>query len=178
MSRPAIAVALGNIVLQDQLADALALQAEVEVVACRTDAELLVLLAGRTLAGVVLGPRLVGLERRVLPAVASAGVPAVLLAPPVAVGRHQARLAATSPELRVLPDTASTAEIRAALTGDSTPASTRPAGARRRAAVAATPEVEAPVPLRGRLVAVTSCGGQGCSTLVANVGFAYGADSP
>ena len=44
MNRRAVAVALGNIVLQDEIADALALQAEVEVVACRTDAELLVLL--------------------------------------------------------------------------------------------------------------------------------------
>lgn len=173
MTQRAVAVALGNIPLQDQIADALAL--EVEVLACRTDAELLVLLAGRTLAGVVVGPRLVGLERRVLPAIATAGVPVVLLVPAASMGRYQARLAETSPELRVLPDTAAMVEITTALSGDHGPASgPRPAGRRPRVSVAA-PAPEPSAPDQGRLVVVTSYGGQGSSTVAVNVGFAYGA---
>ena len=74
MSRPgAIGIALGNVPLQDQLCEILSLHAGREVRACRTDAELEVLLAGCVLDGVVLGPRLVGLQRRVLPAVERAG---------------------------------------------------------------------------------------------------------
>jgi hypothetical protein len=110
----AIGIALGNVPLQDQLCEILSLHAGREVRACRTDAELEVLLAGHVLDGVVLGPRLVGLQRRVLPAVERAGVPAALLVPTTSLEAHAARLAGVW-NVRVLPDAIGITELFAAL---------------------------------------------------------------
>ena len=77
--------------LQDELCELLAMQAaRLDVRACRTDAEPEALLAGHLLDGVVLGPRLVGLEERVLPAVVRSRVRGVLLVPSHPAARRTA----------------------------------------------------------------------------------------
>ena len=183
MSASAIGVALGNVPLQDQLCEILSLQAGSEVRACRTDAELEVLLAGRVLDSVVLGLRLVGLQRRVLPAVERAGVPAALLVPTASLEVHAATLTLV-PNVRVLPDSVGIAELCAALLADaavggkpSTPRAVKSgndAGSRARGAVATRVPPEKGLEL-GRLVVITGCSGAGTSTMASNVGYAYGA---
>jgi Flp pilus assembly CpaE family ATPase len=175
----AIGVALGNVPLQDQLYEVLAMEPGLDVRACRTDAELEMLLAGRVLGGVVLGPRLVGLDQRVLPAVARTGVRAVLLVPPPAVDAQRARLADSVPNLSVLADTVSIAAVRAALQGSSVSREagrTNPDDPPHRSStverVGST--TGAAAVKRGRVVVVTGCAGSGSTTVIGNVGYAAG----
>lgn len=172
MTRPIVGVAVSNGRFQDELCDALAPHLQVE--RCRTDRELLALVAQHAIAGAVVGQELLGLDRHVLPALVRCGTPTVLLAAERDVPRRQER-AAGSP-VRVLSLGATPEMIVTALDELS--------GARPRIERAGAHLVEVRPPAaaasarKGRLYAFVGSGGTGCTTIVANLLVAVGAARP
>ncbi len=170
--RHVVGVALGNGRFQDELCDVLARHVQVE--RCRTDRELLALLAQHAIAGAVVGQELLGLDRAVLPALRRHELPTVLLVPTRDVQQRQTQCDGAS--VRVLPLGAAPEMVAAAvdeLFGD------RPRVER---VGSLTVEVRRPEPAArvpsGRVYAFVGAGGTGCTTVVANTLIALGAAQP
>src|SRR5579884_1392309 len=103
MSARVVGLAVGNGRFQDELCAALAPLLPIE--RCRTDHELLALVAQHALRGAVVGQELLGLDRHVLPALIRAPIPTVLLVLERDLPRRQAALALEpgAPRVRILP---------------------------------------------------------------------------
>ena len=179
MNSRIVGLAVGNGRFQDELSAALAPLMPIE--RCRTDRELLVLVAQHALAGAIVGQELLGLDRHVLPALIRNDIPTVLLALERDIPRRLAALALQrgAPRMRMLPVGAAPSSIAAALeelqTGV-TPNTERlepyVLEASRRAAPSRAESS------RGRVYVLVGPGGTGCTTHVANLLMALGAGQP
>jgi MinD-like ATPase involved in chromosome partitioning or flagellar assembly len=175
-----VAIGLGNTPLQDSVGDDLARGGQCDVHLCRTDSELLALVAERSLTGAVVGEQLIGLEARVLPALDRAQLPTVLLVSPRRLAARQAWLAEHYPEapITALADTDPGTRVHAALAPRSWTRARPRASAESRPATGAQPARKRDTTRAqrsGRSIAVTGCAGSGCSTVVVNETAALGA---
>ena len=171
-----VGVAVGNGRFQDELCDALAPLLPIE--RCRTDRELLALVAQHALGGAVVGHDLLGLDRHVLPALVRNDIPTVLLVLERDIPRRLAALALDggATRVRILPLGAAPSSIAAALTelrtgvvGNLEHAGPFVVEVPRRATTAR------PHSSRGLLYGFVGPGGTGCTTHVANLLLALGA---
>jgi len=177
MTARVIGLAAGNGRFQDELGDALAPLLPIE--RCRTDRDLLMLVAQHALGGAIVGQDLLGLHRHVLPALVRHDIPTLLVAPERDIPRLQAALAmdASLARVRLLPVSAEPSRMVAVLEELRRGAS-EPTVVRTGPYVVEAPRAAPPAPGqsgRGSVYALVGTGGDGCTTLVANLLLALGA---